>query len=284
MKRFVFLVALQLIIFSSLSLAQAPVEKSVFWEIAHPDSEKTSYLFGTIHLIPASDYKMPELVSEKVSQSEVMIQEVDLQNIDQNLVMNKMSLPDNKLLSDYLSPKKYQDFQKKLKKYGVNEQKRAYISTLKPLISYGLVINQIFDDMKIYEQELTKLASARDIPVEGLETMEFQFALFDSISIEDQLDLFYNSNIKREMKKIIRVYLKQDISGMVAMTTEGEMKELEEQLLINRNKKWADQLKSQLKEQSAFIAVGAGHLGGNYGVIALLREHGYQVTPIEIDF
>jgi uncharacterized protein YbaP (TraB family) len=37
----------------------------------------------------------------------------------------------------------------------------------------------------------------------------------------------------------------------------------------------------QMQKESTFFAVGAGHLGGAQGVIALLREAGYTVTAIK---
>jgi uncharacterized protein YbaP (TraB family) len=34
-------------------------------------------------------------------------------------------------------------------------------------------------------------------------------------------------------------------------------------------------------KEPTFFAVGAGHLGGNTGVIALLRKQGYTVKPVQ---
>ena len=38
-----------------------------------------------------------------------------------------------------------------------------------------------------------------------------------------------------------------------------------------------------MKEQPTFFAVGAGHLGGEYGVVSLLRQEGYDLVPLRRD-
>jgi uncharacterized protein YbaP (TraB family) len=52
-------------------------------------------------------------------------------------------------------------------------------------------------------------------------------------------------------------------------------------LLGNRNQNWIPKMDILMQNQSTFFAVGAGHLGGNQGVIALLRKKGYQVEAVK---
>jgi uncharacterized protein len=52
-------------------------------------------------------------------------------------------------------------------------------------------------------------------------------------------------------------------------------------LLKNRNKNWVKQLKQIMENKSVFVAVGAGHLVGNDGLISLLKKAGYNVVPLE---
>ncbi len=51
-------------------------------------------------------------------------------------------------------------------------------------------------------------------------------------------------------------------------------------LLGNRNKNWVVQLKEIMKNGSVFTAVGAGHLIGKNGLIALLRAAGFTVSGL----
>jgi hypothetical protein len=52
-------------------------------------------------------------------------------------------------------------------------------------------------------------------------------------------------------------------------------------LLKNRNKNWVKQLKEIMKNKSVFVAVGAGHLVGDTGLIRLLKKAGYNVVPLQ---
>ena len=52
-------------------------------------------------------------------------------------------------------------------------------------------------------------------------------------------------------------------------------------MLYHRNQNWVEKLKSVMPNHSVVIAVGAGHLPGEKGVINLLRKEGYKVSPVD---
>jgi uncharacterized protein YbaP (TraB family) len=54
----------------------------------------------------------------------------------------------------------------------------------------------------------------------------------------------------------------------------------QDEMLDNRNLKWIPQIIETSKETPTFYAVGAGHLGGEKGVIRLLRKEGFKVTAV----
>ena len=58
------------------------------------------------------------------------------------------------------------------------------------------------------------------------------------------------------------------------------MMQYEDILLNNRNYNWVEKLKKLMPGKSLVVAVGAGHLPGDKGVINLLRKAGFTVTPI----
>ena len=75
----------------------------------------------------------------------------------------------------------------------------------------------------------------------------------------------------------------QQIKGLEALINDKEFGDIGDNdiLLNNRNRNWVKQLKTIMKKESVFVAVGAGHLVGESGVIALLKKEGYTLTPIE---
>jgi hypothetical protein len=56
--------------------------------------------------------------------------------------------------------------------------------------------------------------------------------------------------------------------------------EMLKKFLDERNNKWIPEIAKFSKEHSVFYGFGAGHLGGKQGVVNLLKEAGYTVTPV----
>ena len=66
---------------------------------------------------------------------------------------------------------------------------------------------------------------------------------------------------------------------MFAADEEG-IGQYEDLLLVGRNKNWITVMQKMMTNQITFFAVGAGHLGGNNGVVNLLKAEGYILTPL----
>jgi len=52
-----------------------------------------------------------------------------------------------------------------------------------------------------------------------------------------------------------------------------------DRLVYGRNRNWVNKLQEIMPQQSLLVAVGAGHLLGEQGLITLLRNAGYTVEP-----
>ena len=82
--------------------------------------------------------------------------------------------------------------------------------------------------------------------------------------------------------KLMDVYRNQDLDKMQEMTAGEEgMSDYIDLLLYNRNANWAKKMPAIMKSKATLFAVGAGHLGGEKGVINLLRQAGYTVRPVK---
>lgn len=82
---------------------------------------------------------------------------------------------------------------------------------------------------------------------------------------------------------MLNVYKNQELQKLAVMMNDSIFGDTngQELLLDRRNKNWVDQLEKIMKGSSVFIAVGAGHLPGNSGVIELLKKRGYTVRPLQ---
>jgi len=84
---------------------------------------------------------------------------------------------------------------------------------------------------------------------------------------------------------MINVYKHQQLNEIETMfsKTEFGMNDHQDVLLNNRNKNWVIQLKKIMLQEPVFIAVGAGHLVGEKGLLALLKKEGYTLRPLKND-
>ncbi len=138
-----------------------------------------------------------------------------------------------------------------------------------------------------YEIELMGLAGKQKSEIIGLETIEEQMAIFDTIPYVEQAKMLLAMidslpHAKSEFRDMINLYKKQDLPSLYALTMKSEfgMDGQDEVMLFNRNKAWINRIINIVKQKPTFIAVGAAHLGGDRGVIALLRNQGYSVRAI----
>ena len=137
------------------------------------------------------------------------------------------------------------------------------------------------------EEELLKIAKQDKKEIKGLETIQFQASVFDSIPYQWQAkELLKNidsfSVYKKEFDDMLKLYKDQQLDSMQNMVGASEFgsEKYEDLLLNNRNKKWVNKLNGIMKNASVFVAVGAGHLTGEYGLINLLKKEGYKVEPL----
>ncbi len=121
----------------------------------------------------------------------------------------------------------------------------------------------------------------------GLETVAFQTSILDSIPYKDQARDLVNTidslgKYQKGLEEMLEVYKAQDIHKLyeLAAREESGTTEYMDMLLYKRNRNWISQFPSIANNASILFAVGAGHLGGEKGVINLLQQHGYTVRPI----
>ena len=133
----------------------------------------------------------------------------------------------------------------------------------------------------------------------SLEDFRALLTLFDSFPQEDQLDMirlmFSMSEDADDMAYTLRQrYLSQEIaliweySRLVTLQSgregaEEEFDLFERQFLVQRNQDWIDVLKAETPGQNLFIAVGAAHLPGTFGVLHLLQDEGFTIRRVPFD-
>jgi hypothetical protein len=118
----------------------------------------------------------------------------------------------------------------------------------------------------------------------GLETIQFQMNLLSEVSNEEQIKMLLLglTTDNSEFNKLLDTYLKKDINQLGTLMNNADLSpEFYSDLIVKRNQKWIPIITELIQTNPTFIAVGAAHLPGKEGVLNLLQEAGYKITPID---
>lgn len=269
---------------------------TVLWKIDSKDLNEPSYLLGTIHLIPADLFFWPEEFQQAYDAATQVVMETNELSMDPAAMMSimpKIMLPDGQSIEDFVTEAEYARIDQFFSQMGLPVM---LFKNMKPFFLYMLVDidmgSLMRDDIKSYEMEITEIANEDNKPVLGLETLDFQVSLFDSIPYQDQADLLVQSiedkltapedEANRSSELLFQTYVNQDLNAILSEIKKSDVgfANFSRLLLDNRNRDWIPKIEEIIRESPSFIAVGAAHLPGETGVIHLLKKAGYTLTPI----
>jgi uncharacterized protein YbaP (TraB family) len=137
-----------------------------------------------------------------------------------------------------------------------------------------------------WEAEFQKLAKDKGLEIKGLEKLSDQMDVFEKIPYQVQSEMLIKllqnmDSSKIAFNQMLDIYKTKDVNKLYKMTTsDADFGKYEGTLLNDRNQNWIPVIGEQAKKMSTFFAFGAGHLGGDKGVISLLRKAGYTVKPV----
>lgn len=264
--------------------------KSLLWKVSKK-GQKDSYLFGTMHLLCPDDYVWTDIMAEKLKASEVVCFEMDLDdpNLMQEMMDGMQSMAgdasENKALKDYFSAEDY----KRLQQFSKDSlgMSPMLLDNMPPFLFQTMFVTKMLDCQlpMSYEGNIMTEAQRQGKEIIGLETMKEQLAALNeskddsmAAAILQMVDSFAAS--KKSFRNMVALYKAQDVNKLAGITDDpsGSMGMNMQALLQDRNKRWIDRMSNMMQQQSVFFAVGAAHLGGEEGVINLLRQAGYTVT------
>ncbi len=297
MKKIILLLtftAIQVFRLGAQAGAAAVIENSLLWEISGNGLSQPSFLYGTIHMIAREDYFLTEPTKASFDKAEQVAFEINMEEMSDFSVilplMMKAFMKNDTTLSDLLPAEDYTLVKTHFEKMGLP---MMFMERIKPMFLSALgsedamAMQEQPDAVVSYEMEFMNMARTAEKPMAGLETAEFQMSVFDSIPYRVQAEMLVQT-IKGgdagddQLSQLVELYKNQDLAGLQRMmqSEEAGVASYEELLLNNRNRNWIPVMEKMMKEKPTFFAVGAGHLPGESGVIALLRQQGYSVKPL----
>jgi uncharacterized protein YbaP (TraB family) len=292
MKRIITFLAGLITFFASATLsAQQKTDnrdKSLLWRISGKQLTKPSYLFGTMHLICPNDYIWTDKMKKSLTESEKVCFEF---NLNDPSVMTQVAngLIDNsgKKLQDYFTPEQYNLVKKYLKDSLGTEI--SFYEHMKPVVLQSImaVSGSGCPNPISYEDSIMKTALRAKKEITGLEELQEEIDLLvnipaDSVVSEIMDQVQKKGNSDSELHLLLTAYKNQDLPALnTLINSSRDLNDEMGMFLDDRNKKWISRIAGKMQQSSVFFAVGAGHLWGENGVIALLRKQGYKVDPVK---
>ena len=278
--------------FAQEGVKKASENNTLLWKISGKDLKKPSYLFGTIHVLCADDAVLSDSLKNAISKCDDVYLEIDISDIFEMIgALGQMKMRDDTTLADLLSDEDY----KKVKNFFEEKSPLlpfSVMETFKPILAASTLAESSLDceSMTAMEQLITEEAEKRSKNIKGLETMAYQAGILDSIPYKLQAEelLRYIENItdnkgkSEEFDELMDAYKSQDLEKLEKLMLKSDVgvNSYTELLLFKRNRNWVEKLKKLMPGKSLVVAVGAGHLPGEQGVINLLRKEGFTVSPV----
>ena len=275
-----------LTLITGLSFSQE-LEKSLLWKISGNGLKYDSYLFGTIHV--SCDASLDDSTIKALKTTEQLFLEIDMNKPIEMEMMKYITMKNENKISKILNSEDFNlvdEFLNKKMKMSLK-----FFDSYKPFMIAIMLYPSILEcSIQNIERELIIInKNNNNKEVFGLETIKEQMEIFDQIPYEiqaEELVKMVKSDLKKdkeEIKKMIAIYKNKDIDAMQQIMDESENKITSENkkiLIYDRNNKWIPTIIKIINEKPTFIAVGAGHLAGNEGIIKLLRRNGYRVEAV----
>jgi hypothetical protein len=270
--------------------AQNSNTNSLCWKVTGHGLTQPSYVFGTIHLISKKDFFLSKSTETAFKSCKTLALEVDL-NMDKDTkreVGKSAILPDGKSIDDYCSAEELSVIKSFMSdSVKISGLKIKLYSRLKPIYLQSILLKEQIKGDKSYEETFAKMAKKKKMNQVGLEAISLQMKVLDTIPVATQIkDMVTSINQGkasiRDFNEMIKVYKTQNIEKLHELTISEDsgIANFEDVFLNNRNESWIPVIENLMSKQSSFIAVGAAHLGGEKGVLNLLKLKGYTIEPI----
>ena len=289
MKKYQPLIIL-LIFLNSLSAVMG--QNSILWEVSGNGLTSTSYLHGSLKFIGEKEFIIHQEIEKRLKMAELFAIEDEVNHHAQHELNKAIHFPKGESLANVLSPENFNKIQSFFQaQFGISKKKfnKSY-AKMKPLaLSITMTRLSLQEGVKFYDMELLKMANGLKKETYSLEGIEREAEAFNAFPIADQASALLHSldnfdKQKDEYLKLEAAYVKGDIDKVFEYSLhpfENNATFIEE-FYFKRNLEWLPKIESMMAESKSFISVGVTHMEGEKGLLNLLKEKGYTLTPIQV--
>lgn len=281
------MVRVLLLLFASVGFSSiANAQNTLLWQIDGNDLQQPSYLYGTLHAQDERVFNFGNAVMDAFNNCEAFAMELEMDSSVTEEVMNAMVGQDGYDLRELIADSTYKRLDSVLsKQYGMG---LFFFGRLKPMYLYLLLSQEgLEQDRAVFlDQYFQQEAQKKGMEVIGIETVTEQLSALDYLSLEEQAALlekavWQEGNEGMNTENLVDVYEKGNLDSLHTLVKKSmNDSTFYKALITDRNVRMSSRIATYVREQPTFVAVGAGHLAGQKGIIELLRMKDYSVKPV----
>lgn len=273
--------------------------KLSLWKVK--GKRNTVYLYGSVHIVPASVYPLNGAVYQAFAKSSVLAVEADItqnQMVAVQLVLKKGRYSGGKTIKDDLSAETYGKLVTLLNANGLPVAQMVqfrpwFLSTvlvLRAAMGMGFSATSGIDKHFLEKAQALINSKARPMRIVELESIPYQIKLMADLPKSLQ-DAMIANTIKQfptlgaTLSKIVRLWKAGDSAGLAGVLFQYYKKPpftvIYKRIFVDRNHSMTGKIVGYAAQsENHFVVVGAGHMVGSDGIVAQLRKRGFSVTQL----
>ncbi len=260
---------------------------SCVWKVIGP-SGGLLFLGGSVHALRPTDYPLPSAYNRAFDASSRLVFEVDPKASSEAMkdLTKAGQYPKGDSLRNHVDPRTYDYLRRFFALRKIPEEK---FTTFKPWFINLLLSSPSTEHFNLgVERFLTQRALANSKSMSALESVKEHNQVFEGLTDRESeavlLILFINAGRETpEGVNIVDAWRRGDADTIASRIRDSyrDFPAFRDRLLGNRNRNWVPKIESYLRSgQTYFVVVGAGHMGGHDGLLALLRLRGCKIEQL----
>jgi uncharacterized protein YbaP (TraB family) len=266
---------------------RAEAASGCVWKVTSPTGA-TLFLGGSVHVLRSTDYPLPPGYNRAFDASHRVAMEVDPKalEVSSSGLVKAGSYPKGDSLKNHVDPRTY-DYLKRL--FGLLKIPEDKFSRYRPWLLTFLMDSgaQGFSHDLGVDEFITNRARANGKAIVGLETAGEHSSVYTGLTDRQSEALLLVSLIPSSTsgggERILTAWRRGDVETLARdiHSAYADFPAFGDRMLGMRNRRWLPKLEGFLKSgQTYFVVVGAAHLGGGDGLLALLRARNCKLEQL----
>jgi uncharacterized protein YbaP (TraB family) len=274
-----------------VALAQRRFENGLLWRVSRK-GVAPSHVYGTIHVADPRLAELPGIVRQRFAAAKRLMLEFVPDAYTRERFLEAAIFLDHQTLEEKIGAEDFERAVEYLRPIGLS---REAVNKLKP---WGVLLNlrspQRIEQGMPLDGQLLELARARRVPFSQIEGVEEQIFTFDEFPMDSQVALLKHSLAHHDelvelAERTLAAYLERDLAAIWREREQfaarhpqiaAHQAAMTKRVVHDRSVVMAFRMQRELRRGDAFVALGALHLYGERGVLALLEEDGYRAQKV----